>query len=259
MAKPIILITTGKQRMPAIRAEIQTVSATCNMQYVESVVRAGGAPVTLPCVADREAIRAAVEAADGVLLTGGGDIVSLAYGEEPHPAGKYQDPIRDEMEFEVTRLALEMSRPVLGICRGAQLVNVALGGTLVQDIPSQVSDPLQHYYYPLEPALTHTIDIEADSLLARVLQTTSTAVNSYHHQTVKAVGRGLRINCRARDGVIEGVESSEGQPVLAVQFHPEESSAIYPRFQALFNWLVQEAGRAGPGLQQSAAAAKARR
>src|SRR5260370_34349306 len=107
------------------------------MQYVRSVVRAGGAPVLLPCVADRDVIQAALQMADGLLLTGGGDILSLAYGEEPHPASKYQDPVRDEMEFEVTRLALETGLPILGIERGIQLLNVALGGTLVQHVPSQ--------------------------------------------------------------------------------------------------------------------------
>src|SRR5437870_3482684 len=158
MAKPIILIAAGKQGQMAARSEIQAVTSSCNMQYVESVVRAGGAPITLPCVADQEAIQAVLEVVDGVLLTGGGDILSLAYGEEPHPASKYQDPTRDEMELEVTRLALEKGLPILGICRGAQVLNVALGGTLLQDVPSQVRDAVKHYSQGLDTVLLHTVD-----------------------------------------------------------------------------------------------------
>jgi putative glutamine amidotransferase len=240
-AKPLILITTSKQNHATPYAERQAVSTGCNIDYVHSVVRSGGAPVLLPRVDDREAIRAAVEAVAGVLLTGGGDILSLHYGEEPHAASKYQDPVRDEMELELTRLALERELPVFGICRGVQLLNVALGGTLIQDVPSQVPGALKHYSEGLAPLLLHTIDIEPGSLLSRVLDSSSLAVNSYHHQAVKELGRGLRVNCRARDGVVEGVEAEDGRPILGVQFHPEEITASYPRFQALFDWLVREA------------------
>src|SRR5687767_7779370 len=117
--KPIILITAGKQgQITKERGEVQPVNSSINMQYVESVLRAGGVPVTLPCVADREAVQAAVQAADGLLLPGGGDVISHAYGEEPHPKTMYQDPHRDEMEFAATRVALEQGVPILGICRG---------------------------------------------------------------------------------------------------------------------------------------------
>jgi putative glutamine amidotransferase len=241
--KPIILITAGKAGQAAVKNEIQAITASMNMNYIDSLVRAGGAPVVLPCVADPEVIQAAVEAADAVLLPGGGDIISHAYGEEPHPKSMYQDPVRDSMEFEVTRRALEMGRPILGICRGVQLLNVAFGGSLIQDVPSQVPDVLLHYSYALDTFLAHTIDIEEGSLLARVLGSTSMAVNSFHHQAVKDVGQGLSVNCRARDGVIEGVEAADGRPILGVQFHPEECTAAYAQFQPLFDWLVREAGR----------------
>jgi len=241
MPKPVILITAGKQGEAAARAEIQSVRSSCSMQYVDSVVRAGGAPITLPCVADPEVIHAVLETVDGVVLTGGGDVLSLAYGEEPHPASKYQDPARDEMEFAVTRQALERRLPILGICRGAQVLNVAFGGSLVQDLPTQVPGAAQHYSQGLVPILLHQIEIEPETLLARVTGTTSMPVNSYHHQAVNRLGDGLRINCRSSDGVIEGVEAADDRPILGVQFHPEELTAIYPRFQNLFDWLVREA------------------
>jgi putative glutamine amidotransferase len=144
------------------------------------------------------------------------------------------------MELEVTRRALEKGLPVLGICRGVQLLNVAFGGSLIQDVPSQIPGAIQHYSQGVVPLLLHTIAIEPESLLSRVMGITSMAVNSYHHQSVNRVGSGLRINCRARDDVIEGVEAADGRPILGVQFHPEECTAIYPRFQNLFDWLVQE-------------------
>lgn len=241
MPKPIILITTSRQNHVAAYGEIQAVATGCSIDYVEATVRAGGAPVLLPRMADREAVQAAVAVADGLMLTGGGDIGSLSYGQEPHVKSKWQDPVRDALEMDATGWALERGLPILGICRGVQLLNVAMGGTLIQDVPSQVPDALKHYSEGLDALLLHTITVEEESLLARVFATTSLAVNSYHHQAVDAVGAGLRVNARAPDGVIEGLEAADGRPVLGVQFHPEEIAEPYPRFQALFDWLVVEA------------------
>jgi putative glutamine amidotransferase len=239
--KPIILTTVGRQPQATPEGELQLVKTGCDINYVEAIVRAGGAPVILPCVEDNEAIHAIMRMVDGVMLTGGGDVVSLAYEEEPHIKSKDQDPRRDEAEFEVARVALEMGLPILGICRGMQVLNVVLGGTLVQDIPSQVPDAVKHYSEGTHTVLLHNIDIEADSLLAQILDTDSMAINTWHHQAVKELGRGLRVNCRARDGVIEGVEAEDGRPILGVQWHPEEAAATYPRFQTFFDWIVREA------------------
>lgn len=239
--KPIIVITAGRQNLYTPRRESQSVWTGCDVNYVKSILRSGGTPMLLPFLVDRDSVRAALGTADGLLLTGGGDVIPLAYGEEPHPKSIYQDPVRDEMEFEVVRLAVEMGLPVLGICRGIQVLNVALGGTLVQDIPSQVSDAIKHSGGELGPALTHSVDMDQDSLIARVFGTTTMPVNSWHHQAVKGLGRGLKVTCRARDGVVEGLESDEGKRVLAVQYHPEEIAADFPQFQKLFDWLVSEA------------------
>lgn len=241
MAKPIIALTAGRNNLATPQREMQAVWSGCDVNYINAVLRSGGAPVLLPFAIDKETIQSILAAADGIILTGGGDVNSLAYGEEPHPRSTYQDPVRDEMELETVRLALEMNLPILGICRGIQLLNIALGGTLIQDIPTQISEPNKHYSTGLAPVLLHNINVERDSLLARVFEDTDLAVNSYHHQAVKDLGKGLRINARACDGVIEGIESDDGSPILAVQFHPEEIAAIYPRFQCLFDWLVEEA------------------
>lgn len=240
MERPVIGLTTGRRNLFTVADRRQDSLIGCDIDYVESVTRSGGAPVLLPRLDDLSVCRCFTEVIDGLLLTGGGDIVSLRYGEEPHPSSRYQDPVRDEMEFELLRLAIERGIPVLGICRGLQVINVGLGGTLIQDIPSQVSAAVQHWTNAVDTVLCHTVYIEEGSLLAQVLGMTKLATNSWHHQSVNKVGKGLKVNCRTSDGVVEGLESTEGLPVLAVQFHPEESSLSYPIFQKLFDWLVLE-------------------
>ena len=136
MKKPVIGITTSTLKDPAAPDPGGTEKAGCSIAYVQSIVRAGGAPVLLPVIDDPGAIASALRSIDGLLLSGGGDIDPLIYGEQPHPANKLLDPTRDEMEFEAVRLAMEMGMPIFGICRGIQTLNVALGGTLVQDIPT---------------------------------------------------------------------------------------------------------------------------
>lgn len=241
MARPIIGITTGRRNHPAAGGQIQTTSVSCTLAYQDSVIRSGGAPVLLPRTDDEDVVAAVMSTVDGLLLSGGGDVVSLAYGAEPHPKSAYQDPVRDRMEFQAVRIALDRRLPILGICRGIQSLNVALGGTLVQDIAAEVPGASQHYTRERETVLAHTIDIEPDSLLATVLAATTTAVNSWHHQAVRDAADGLRVNSRARDGVVEGIEATDGRAVLAVQCHPEACCREYPMFQRLFDWLVEQA------------------
>jgi putative glutamine amidotransferase len=241
MARPVIGLTTGRRNPFTEQNRIQDWFIGCDHDYVDSVVRSDGACVLLPRIADQEALEAAVDRIDGLLLTGGGDIVSLRYGEEPHRSSRLQDPIRDEMEFTVLRLALEKGIPVLGICRGLQVINVALGGTLVQDLVSEIPDSVQHWTNAADSVLCHTVYVEEDSVLAKVLGTTRLATNSWHHQCVKQVGQGLRVSCRSADGIVEGLESSESKQILAVQFHAEESAPAFPVFQRLFDWLVTQA------------------
>jgi len=241
MPKPIIAITAGRQNHYTPQRQVQTVTVGCDIDYPTAVLRSGGAPVLLPFLADAESIRAVLKTTGGVLLSGGGDVIPHAFGEEPHPRSKYHDPIRDEMEFLVAREAIALNLPILGICRGLQVLNVALGGSLIQDVPSQVPNAIKHESQGLDVVLLHTVDLEADSLLARVMGTNSLAVNSWHHQAVKELGQGLRATARARDGIIEGLEAADGRPLLAVQFHPEECINAYPQFQRLFDWLVEMA------------------
>jgi putative glutamine amidotransferase len=247
MNKPIIGITAGRHNLRPPTNELQTSLIGCPIEYLTCIESAGGAPVLLPRTDDVDVVARVVAGIDGLLLSGGGDIVSLTYGQEPHPKAVQQDPVRDSMELTATRLAIEAGMPILGICRGVQLLNVAMGGTLVQDIASQVADANQHHTKERETLLAHTIDIEAESLLAEVLGTRTTAVSSWHHQAVNDVGDGLRVAARARDGVVEALEATNGQRILAVQCHPEDSAEDYPLFQRLFDWLVAESRKAAAG------------
>lgn len=210
--------------------------------YVDAVLRAGGAPLLLPPVQDEPTLHALYARLDGVLLAGGGDIEPKHYGAEPHPRLGTIDALRDTAELPLARWAVADGKPILGICRGIQVLNVALGGTLYQDIPSQVATELQHnlsyeqqdWTYP-----AHTMRIAPDSRLAQALGLLELPTNSLHHQAVCDVAPGLRAVAWAPDGVIEGLEGTSSSFVLGVQGHPEAlQAAADPRWQALFRAFV---------------------
>ncbi len=210
--------------------------------YVDAVLRAGGAPLLLPPVQDEPTLHALYARLDGVLLAGGGDIEPKHYGAMPHEHLGMIDPLRDTAELPLARWAVAEGKPILGICRGIQVINVALGGTLYQDLPSQVASELQHnlsyerqdWTYP-----AHTIQIAPDSRLAQVMGLVDLPTNSLHHQAVCAVAPGLRAVAWAPDGVIEALEGVSSNFVLGVQGHPEAlQGAADPRWQALFRAFV---------------------
>jgi putative glutamine amidotransferase len=240
MPKPLILVSSGRTMLPARGDDAQSIKMGCDADYINAVIRAGGSPLLLPPHGDKEATRSAVSIADGLLLTGGGDIHSLCYGSEPHPKSTDQDPARDATELVATDLALKKGLPILGICRGLELLNVAMNGTLVQHIPGG-DNAVKHESRGFAGLLLHTIHIEEGSLLHEIMGTTEMAVNSFHHQAALDVGLGLKVTARAQDGVIEALESTAGRPVLGVQFHPEEAAPFYPNFDKLFKWLIRKA------------------
>lgn len=243
MAKPLIGITAGHMLAPAERNRRQDVSMGAGRNHVAAVIRSGGAAVLLPPVADRQAIRVMMEAVDGLLLTGGGDVCSLEFGEELHPSIQFVDPPRDRMEIEAVKFAARHNVPILAICRGIQVLNIALGGGLIQDIFAEFEDPVRHWNKDLTASLTHTIEIVPGSLMATLAGRERIAVNSFHHQAVGQVAKGLRVTARSLDGVIEAIEAEDGSPILGVEFHPEDLTDEHPEFLAYFDWLVKEARR----------------
>jgi gamma-glutamyl-gamma-aminobutyrate hydrolase PuuD len=243
MARPRIGVTAGHLLGAGGPKQRQERYIGCARDFVAAVERAGAAALLFPPSAQRELVRAMLDSVDGLLLTGGGDVDSLSFGAEPHPSIRLIDPPRDRMEIDAIRLAVQREMPVLGICRGIQMLNVALGGGLVQDIAAEVDKPVRHWNADLGDCLSHTVTVEAPSLLASLLGGGKVRVNSYHHQAVGRLAKGLRATAWAADGVIEALEAAKGRPVLGVQFHPEEVAGEHAPFQTLFDWLVREARR----------------
>jgi putative glutamine amidotransferase len=210
--------------------------------YVESVRRAGGEPWILDRTTDRPSD--VVRAAKGLLLAGGGDISPAIYGQATHPTFSAAETGRDEYEIELVRCALDNDLPVFAICRGIQLLNVARGGTLIQDIPSEIPNSLEHKLPapPHDPfSLAHEVWVEPGSLLARLaadrLEAEGCRVNSRHHQAVRTLGEGLVTAATAPDGVIEAIEDPTRRFCLAVQWHPENFYRT-GEFSSLFDGFV---------------------
>jgi putative glutamine amidotransferase len=215
--------------------------------YEESVRRAGGDVRALVRTADSPAdIVASVQ---GVLLTGGGDVLPAIYGAIAHPTFDPAEPGRDEYEIELVRLALAADLPVFAICRGIQVLNVALGGTLHQDIASDLRSPIAHTQRERREQPTHAVKVQEDSRLAELLGQLEVEVNSFHHQAIKDLGRGLRAVGAAPDGVVEGAEVVGHPFAVAVQWHPEELIGHDPASRNLFRAVVEAAGRSRRGAE----------
>jgi putative glutamine amidotransferase len=210
-----------------------------NDAYIKSVCGAGAAPLIIPVTDNREVIDSILDICGGIILTGGVDISPLAYGEEPIRGLGKQSPQRDAFEVLLFRRALERSYPIFGICRGMQLINVALGGTLYQNIEDVPDFTIQHNQKACRHVVTHHVDIEVDSYLFDALGK-KCLVNSWHHQAIKDVALGLRVTARSRDGLIEAVESNSRDmpPIVGVQWHPEELASCFPDMAKLFKNFV---------------------
>ena len=226
-----------------------------NMTYVNSVRMAGGVPLVIPVTGDDAQIATILETIDGLVMTGGEDFDPLKwFGEEPIRGLGEVVPARDNFDVKLVRAAVAKGIPVLGICRGEQLLAVAFGGSLWQDIPSQIPTSfVKHRQSPTSGAYgTHSIDITKGSTLEKILGKDNAVVNSFHHQAIKDVPQGFKVIATSVDGIIEAVERDgklRGYPdggamILGVQFHPEViTNAGNPEFLPIFKKLVEEAGK----------------
>lgn len=240
MAKPLIGITAYDYYKPnGWRYDV------CYGQNAAAIERAGGLPVLIPSKVSQDVLRGIYERLDAVLLPGGGDINPTYYNATEEAELHQVDDERDSMELSLTRWAVEDDRPVFGICRGIQVMNVALGGTLIQDIPTQYETDLRHSlnFDINEPrhTLLHDVRVENGTRLASILGDSTVTVNSIHHQAIQQLADGMSITAKSPDGIIEGMEMRDKHFVLAVQWHPEDLTENDERMQNLFNEFVKAA------------------
>jgi putative glutamine amidotransferase len=216
-----------------------------NAAYVRALLLAGGVPLILSPLMGASLAAAALDGCDGLILTGGEDIEPSWYGVEPSPLLDEPSQERDLFELALFAVARQRGLPILGICRGIQLINVALGGTLFQDLPSERPGTIDHSPKHARDARTHGVRLQAGSRAAVALDSTQISVNSVHHQAIRELGKGLVATGWSEDGLIEAAESEAGASwILAVQWHPEEMHADRRApDHGLFSALINEADR----------------
>ncbi|QEK13675.1 gamma-glutamyl-gamma-aminobutyrate hydrolase family protein [Crassaminicella thermophila] len=232
--KPIIGITTFWENRP------QKLYNLVSYHYIRSVHMAGGIPILIPLMDDKIAGYEYIKSIDGLILSGGEDISPIVYGENPIEQVKLICDERDGFEINLFLEALKNNLPILGICRGIQIMNVALGGTLYQDIHAQRENTLGHY--PKDTPvhnLYHQVHVKNESKIYNVFRQNEIRVNSFHHQAIKEIGNELIETAWAADGIIEAVEHIHKKFVVGVQWHPEDLTVHHPIFLKLFKALIE--------------------
>ena len=223
---PVIGISCGRSASGA---------STLSSNYTEAVARAGGIPVIFPTVADPALAASLVKQVDGIVFSGGPDLDPSYYGETFWNETVEVDTLRDVSDLLLMREALASKKPVMAICRGEQLMNVVLGGSLYQDLPTQYDTIVRH-----GGGTTHRIGVEKGSVLYELFGEDSLTVNSFHHQAVKQVAPGVKVTAHAADGIVEAYEY--GNQVIAFQFHPEGMARTDDAWLAPFRYFVKKAG-----------------
>lgn len=236
VASPSIGLTVRSEVLGARPVDV------AEAEYSEAVTSVGGLPFLLPTRPSDELL-GYLDRIDGLVLTGGGDVDPESYGADPSPVVGGVEPFRDEAEIELVRAALTRRLPVLGICRGCQVMNVALGGTLIQHLP-EVSE-LPHFVPESRESGQHGVRLDPGSRLAAAVGADELLVNSVHHQAVRNLAPGVRAAAWAPDGIVEAIEVDDA-PWIGVQWHPENLQRA-SRQRALFAWLISEARGDGWG------------
>ncbi|MCB9357091.1 MAG: gamma-glutamyl-gamma-aminobutyrate hydrolase family protein [Calditrichaeota bacterium] len=208
----------------------------CDLNYIEGIANAGGLPFLLGHTSDRDQMERYADHIDGLVLIGGVDVQPERYGQIAEATEQTPVPERDEFEFEFLNVFWEREKPILAICRGFQVLNIFFGGTLVQDIPSHLG-PVHHLQSPGSTTIAHSVRLEEGSLLHSVFGETQIDVNSFHHQTIEKLGRGLKAVGWSDEGLIEVIEHEANSCLLAVQWHPERMRDSEQQLQ-LFKYFV---------------------
>lgn len=244
---PVIGLTCHHVAVPGRRSAV-------GQLYVDAIASAGGVPIAIPPNLAGETLEAVYDLLDAVLLPGGGDVAPDRYGHEPHPRLGPVDPERDDLELTIARWALRDDRPILGICRGIQVMAVAAGGTLFQDLPTELPSELSHDSDPDSlDFLAHTVEFLGGSRVAEWLGGGNYLVNSFHHQSVRDVPSEFMVTARANDGVVEAIEHRRHSFAVGVQCHPERMwQTTAPEYAGLFRAFVTAAAAAGSRARRSA-------
>lgn len=243
---PLIAITGSRYRRDTKLPGIPLQAVSLSDDYAQGIEHAGGLPLVIPFLESKSALEAMATRVDGVLLSGGEDIDPLLYGDEPQMGLGEITPERDELEIELVRLMRQQRKPVLGICRGMQLMNVAFGGTLYQDLPREWKGKIQHAQRRARNHVSHSVTVAPESRMSSLLFTDPSElleirVNSFHHQAVKQIAPGFVPTAWDGEGLIEAMEAGTDEFLLAVQWHPENLWRSYPIFLRLFQGLVEAA------------------
>jgi putative glutamine amidotransferase len=244
--RPVIGIPTQTlQSLGGVSAEIPP-SWVMSQRYIVTLTNAGAIPWLVPLI-DDDTLHGIFENLDGVFLPGGADIDPVSYGQDPHPLCDKTDRDRDRVELALAKWAMDEKKPVLGVCRGMQLINLAAGGTLYQDLAEQKHGSIKHDYFPFggqtfrRDFLAHEVEVSPGSRLAKVFGEGSLRVNSMHHQGIRDVGKGLTVSATASDGLVEGLEGDDGGYVVGVQWHPEALTDNEEASRRLFEDFVATA------------------
>lgn len=243
--RPLVLVPTQTFGGGATADALPT-SDAMRRQYCAVLADTGAAPALVPLVDDDAALRALYDAADGVFLAGGVDVEPEAYGAARQPWCGETDAARDRVELRLARWAVAEAKPLFAVCRGAQLVNVALGGTLHQDLAQEVPGALHHANWPKDGHARdwrpHAVRLTPGTRLAALLGAAEVHVNSMHHQGIARLAAGLAVNAVAPDGVVEGIEGTGEAFLLGVQWHPEDLAPADVAMRRLFAAFVAAAG-----------------
>lgn len=229
--KPIIGITTFESEEVGFHR--------IKSNYMNAVFAAGGIPVNIPIIHDESDYDNYLDILDGIIFTGGLDVSPLTYNENPLKEINLMSSIRDKYEMGLFKRAYERKLPIIGICRGLQIANVVLGGSLYQDINAQVPGVLGHQPKSMpNDEFYHSINIKKDTRLYNIFETEKIFVNSLHHQAIKKLGKDLVIAALSEDGIIEAVEPTDDRFFIGLQFHPEDFVKRYPEFLNIFKELI---------------------
>jgi putative glutamine amidotransferase len=240
MKTPVIGITTRTYFIPQGDGEPQSEANVAACTYVRAVADAGGDPILIPLVADGHYLGRVLDLCDGAILTGGWDIDPGLYGQEPHRTLRRVDSRKDDTERLLAGMLLERTMPVLAICRGAEMLNIAAGGTLHQDVSLAAAEPLKHFQRAAGLTATHSIRIEPSSRLAAIVGAAELRVNSYHHQCIDRLAARFVPSAHAPDGILEAFEDPAHAFMIGIQCHPEDLAGERP-FRHLFQALIAAA------------------